>query len=80
MYYVYLIKSIKFQEQKYVGFTRNLKNRLQEHNCGQSSHTAKYRPWKLIAYLAFQDIDKALEFEVYLKSGSGYSFANKRLW
>jgi predicted GIY-YIG superfamily endonuclease len=43
-------------------------------------HTAKYKPWKLITYMAFADERKAREFEHYLKSGSGKAFANKRLW
>jgi predicted GIY-YIG superfamily endonuclease len=43
-------------------------------------HTSKYKPWELITYLAFSDESKAVEFEQYLKSGSGHAFASKRLW
>ncbi|MDR1338431.1 MAG: GIY-YIG nuclease family protein [Rickettsiales bacterium] len=39
MFYVYLIKSINFQEQRYVGFTENLKQRIKDHNSGMSPHT-----------------------------------------
>jgi len=80
MFYVYLIKSQKFPEQRYVGFTENLKQRLYEHNSGMSVHTKKFIPWKLITYLAFSDKQAALDFEAYLKRGSGHAFANKRLW
>ncbi len=80
MYYVYLLKSISNPNQTDMGFTEDLKNRLKAHNYGQSSHTAKYKPWDLITYLAFKDRSTALSFEKYLKSHSGKAFANKRLW
>lgn len=80
MYYVYLIQSESHPGQRYVGFSEDLKARMNAHNAGQSVHTAKYRPWRLVTYLAFDHKDRALEFERYLKSGSGNAFANKRLW
>jgi putative endonuclease len=80
MYYVYLIESIAILGRRYVGLTSDLKRRLQDHNAGKSSHTAKYLPWRLVTYVAFSDRRKAEEFERYLKSGSGHAFANKRLW
>jgi predicted GIY-YIG superfamily endonuclease len=63
----------------YVGITNNLKHRLQEHNSGEGIHTSKYKPWKLMTYLYFDDQDKATAFEKYLKSGSGRSFAKRHL-
>lgn len=80
MKYVYLIQSIKYPEQKYIGLSSNLKARIEAHNYGQSPHTSKYRPWELVTYIAFSDESKAAEFEAYLKSGSGRAFANKRFW
>jgi predicted GIY-YIG superfamily endonuclease len=80
MKYVYLIKSTLCPDQKYIGITSNIKSRLNAHNEGRSPHTIKFKPWKLITYLAFSNDQKALEFEKYLKSGSGRAFANKRLW
>ncbi len=80
MKYVYLLKSIPHPEQRYVGLTSDPEKRLAAHNAGQSTHTAKFRPWKLITCLTFADDDKAADFERYLKSGSGRAFANKRLW
>jgi predicted GIY-YIG superfamily endonuclease len=72
--------SINHLDQKYVGITSDLKARLKAHNEGRSPHTSKYKPWELITYLAFSDESKAVEFERYLKSGSGHVFASKRLW
>ena len=80
MYYVYLLRSISNPDQTYIGFTEDPKTRLAAHNHGQSSHTAKFKPWELIIYLAFRDRSKALSFEKYLKSYSGKAFANKRFW
>ncbi|MFC1894811.1 GIY-YIG nuclease family protein [Candidatus Dependentiae bacterium] len=79
MHYVYIIKSINNPDKIYVGCTQNLKKRLSNHNCGTTPHTSKYKPWKLIMYLAFNKKEKAIDFEKYLKSHSGRSFRNKRL-
>ena len=80
MFYVYLLTSEGAPGQRYVGFTEDLDARFKSHNEGASVHTAKYRPWRLVAYCAFEDEAKARQFEFYLKSGSGRAFANKRLW
>ena len=60
MYYVYLLRSIPNPKQTYVGYTEDLKARLKAHNHGQSPHTAKFKPWDLITYLAFKDKFTAL--------------------
>ena len=78
--YVYLIESAPFPGQRYIGRTSDLKGRLEAHNEGRSKHTAKFKPWKLVAYIAFSSYDKDLEFERYLKSGSGRAFANRHFW
>lgn len=80
MKYVYLLQSISHPDQRYVGLTSNLEQRLAAHNAGQSPHASRYLPWKIITFHAFIDETKAADFEKYLKSGSGRAFANKRLW
>ena len=80
MHYVYLIESTRCRTHRYVGLTTNLKQRLAEHNAGKSTHTSKFKPWRLVTYVAFSDRTKAQSFERYLKSGSGHAFANRRLW
>lgn len=80
MYYVYLLESVGAPGQRYVGLTSDLKARLAAHNAGRSSHTSKYRPWRLAAYIAFDTRTRAAAFEKYLKSGSGQAFAARRLW
>ncbi len=79
MYYVYILQSINHSDQLYVGVTENLKKRLSDHNCGTTAHTNKYKPWKVISYIAFNDKEKAYSFEEFLKSGSGREFRNRRL-
>jgi len=80
MHYIYLIQSVKFPNKKYIGYTINLKERFNRHNRAGFKHTTRYRPWRLVACLAFDDQDKALAFERYLKSGAGRAFAKKRFW
>ena len=77
---VYLIRSIARPEQRYVGITGDLDARMQRHNSRRSRHTAKYAPWELVTHVCFQDDARAEAFERYLKTGSGFAFANKRLW
>jgi putative endonuclease len=79
MKYVYLLESIDHPEETYIGLTDDLKLRFAAHNAGRSPHTAKFRPWRLVTYIAFSDEQKAVDFEHYLKSASGRAFANKRL-
>jgi predicted GIY-YIG superfamily endonuclease len=75
MYYVYLIRSVSYPEQTYIGFSENLKQRMVDHNAGKSIHTSKFAPWELLSYHAFAEKRRAQEFEHYLKTGSGQAFA-----
>ena len=77
MYYTYILKSISNPDQSYIGDTSNLKQRLIDHNLGKSIHTNKFKPWKLEFYCAFNAQKKAINFEKYLKSGSGRVFTKK---
>jgi putative endonuclease len=80
MHYVYFLQSLIDSQQHYIGLSRDLKRRLGEHNRGESIHTNKFKPWKLVTYVAFDDKQKAETFEKYLKQGSGYAFAKKHFW
>jgi predicted GIY-YIG superfamily endonuclease len=70
MKYVYLLQSIDFSDETYVGLTDDLRARFTAHNAGRSPHTAKYKLWRLVTYIAFSNEQKAVEFERYLKSAS----------
>ena len=79
MIYVYILENHASSEQPrfYAGVTEDLKARFHSHNAGEVFHTAKFRPWALKNYFAFDDKKKAYAFEKYLKSGSGRAFAKK---
>ena len=79
MWYVYIITSASSPAQEYTGFSKDLTQRLKDHNAGKSIHTSKYMPWELVWYCAFPEEKPALNFEKYLKSHSGRAFASKRL-
>jgi predicted GIY-YIG superfamily endonuclease len=79
MKYVYLLESISHPDQTYVGLTDDLRARLAAHNAGQSANTAKFKPWRLVTYVAFSEPHKAVAFERYMKTASGRAFTNKRL-
>ena len=74
MFYVYILQSINNPDVFYVGFYTNLKQRLEEHNSGKSIHTNKYKPWRIKNYFAFDNMKKAKDFEIYLKTHSGRKF------
>jgi putative endonuclease len=77
MKYVYMLQSESHPDRHYIGCTQNLKKRYSEHNNGESIHTKKFMPWKLIGYIAFSNDEKADKFESYLKSASGRAFAKR---
>ncbi|MGH7992838.1 MAG: hypothetical protein ACREDQ_04940 [Limisphaerales bacterium] len=50
---------------------------MAEHNAGRCVCTARFAPWKLKIYVAFEALEQAQRFERYLKSGSGHAFASR---
>jgi putative endonuclease len=80
MRYVYLITSIPYPDQRHVGSTTDFKQRMEDHNAGRSPHTSKYKPWRPVVVLPFDNDRKAEAFERYLKQGSGHAFANRHFW
>jgi len=63
----------------YFSSTNNLKLRLKLHNERKVKSTKGGRPWKLIWYNAFKTEKGARNFELYLKTGLGKTFACKKL-
>lgn len=78
MYYVYVLMNSK-DENRYVGYTRNLKLRFETHNKGRVHSTKDKRPLKLIYYEACLDQQDATHREKYLKTYHGKMFLKKRL-
>jgi putative endonuclease len=79
MFYAYILESFRYPDEFYRGHTSDLKQRLSDHNAGRCPHTAKFVPWKLKFYAAFETLEQAQHFERYLKTGSGHEFARRHL-
>jgi putative endonuclease len=76
MYYVYFLELEN--NNIYVGFSGNLKQRVKAHNEGKVSATASFLPAKLKSYIAVETRAKAIALEKYFKTGSGKAVALRR--
>ena len=74
---VYVLRSGLDADRYYAGLTSDLSTRLETHNSGGSVHTRSGRPWQVVVSLQFREPASALEFERYLKTGSGRAFAKR---
>jgi predicted GIY-YIG superfamily endonuclease len=74
--FVYLLRSAK-DGRPYCGLTSDVPRRVEVHNSAGSTYTAPHRPWRLVVALEFASEASAVEFERYLKSGSGRAFAKR---
>lgn len=67
MFYVYILKSIKF-DRYYVWQTNNLEKRLTQHNRGYEKPTKHYAPFNLIYFEVVGNRKLARQREKKLKS------------
>jgi len=77
-YYTYVLQS-EFDLKLYTGYTKNLKQRFEQHNKGLVNSTKNRRPLKLIYFEACVCQEDALKREKYLKTYYGKMFLHKRL-
>lgn len=75
--FVYILQSERPPNRYYTGLPSNVGDRIAAHNAGMSPHTALGRPWRFVAAVEFATEERAVEFEGYLKSGSGRAFATR---
>ena len=75
--FVYVLKTSGYKPHFYVGRTSDIRARLADHNAGRCPHTARYRPWQLHVTIELPDEQRAIDFERYLKSGSGRALAKR---
>ena len=66
-YYVYMLKSQGIKSITYVGYTKNIKERLLLHNSGKGAKFTRGRTWKLIYKETFKSKNKAISREYYIK-------------
>ena len=70
-YFVYLIGSnSKSKFITYVGYTNNLKKRLNKHNLGKGAKSTRCRTWKIIFKKSYLNKSSALKAEYFLKKNS----------
>ena len=76
--YVYVLRSLK-DHQFYVGFTRDLPLRVQQHNKGFVTSTKKRVPFELVYWEGGLNQNDAAHREKYLKSAWGKRYIKRRL-
>jgi predicted GIY-YIG superfamily endonuclease len=79
MFYTYILRN-QVTGRYYIGYTPDLKKRLQKHQTGKVLSTKSNLNYKLEWYCAFKTQRQALDFEDYLKTGSGIAFMKKRFF
>ena len=67
-YYVYMVKSVNKNGVTYVGYTRDLQNRIKLHNAGKGAKFTRGRKWKLIYKEKCKTKSKAISREYYIKN------------
>jgi len=65
-YIVYVLQSV-LKNWHYVGFTNNLKRRIEQHNRGKVLSTKTYKPFRLIFTKLFKNRLLARDYEKFLK-------------
>ncbi|MFC1613631.1 GIY-YIG nuclease family protein [Patescibacteria group bacterium] len=78
MYYTYVLLSKK-DYKFYVGYSIDLRERVEEHNQGKVKSTYNRRPLILIYYEACLNKEDAIKREKYFKTGFGRRFLKNRL-
>ncbi len=69
-YCVYVLFS-ELDHQLYVGYTKNILKRIEDHNNGRNLSTKNRRPFKLIFLEYYVFIEDAKYRELYFKSSKG---------
>ena len=78
MQYVYVLYSAR-DGNLYTGYTKDLKQRFEQHQKGLVASTKDRRPMELIYYEACLDQDDATRREKYFKTHYGKMFLRKSL-
>jgi len=72
-YFVYILKNKKKNKlTTYVGYTNNLKKRLDLHNSGKGAKFTRGRSWKVVYSEKFSTKKKAMSREYYIKKNKKF--------
>ena len=77
-HYVYILRSEK-DKLLYVGYTKDIENRIVYHNTGKVSSTKNRQPLTLIYYEVCLNQQDATHREKYLKTSWGKRYIKARL-
>ena len=80
-YYVYVIGSYKKSTlTTYVGYTKNLKERINLHNRGKGAKFTRGRKWKMIYKEKYLTKGEAISREYYIKKNRKFRKSIKELY
>ena len=67
-FYVYMLKSVEKKVITYVGYTKDLNERIKLHNSGKGAKFTRGRKWRLIYKEKFKSKKEAISREYYIKN------------
>ena len=76
-YYIYVLEDKG--GNLYVGYSKDLKKRVEEHNRGLNQSTKSQKPWHCIYFEACLNEEDAKRREGYLKTNQGNRMLKRRL-
>ena len=67
-FYVYMLRSESIRPVTYVGYTKDLKERIKLHNSGKGAKFTRGRKWGLIYKEKYKSKKEAISREYYIKN------------
>ena len=78
-FYVYMLKSLDDEKAKtYVGYTNDIKKRLQKHNTNKGAKSTRGKKWTIIYKRYFKTKSEAMSYEYRLKNDKKKRFRLKQ--
>ncbi|WP_369431594.1 GIY-YIG nuclease family protein [Rhodohalobacter sulfatireducens] len=77
MYYTYILCSKK-NDFHYYGHSKDLEERLKQHNQGRVRSTKAHRPFEIIHKETFKTKSEAYRREMFFKSIEGYQYLKRK--
>ena len=77
MYTVYVLKSLK-DHKRYIGMTRNIVQRISQHDARQVKSTKHRRPLQLVYTEEVETREEASKKELFFKSGKGREYLKNK--
>jgi putative endonuclease len=80
MYYIYILKSHRYEDKIYIGFTSALKRRIMQHRSGKNVATRRILPVELVYYEAYKSKEDTKNRERQLKQyGNALGHLKRRI-